>query len=83
MDSLFYRGCSRRKDWLKSTGGGRGWLKSMDLTGGWEGLAEEHWRGGWVWIGEDVHVMYSVLEPATRKLAIRLHTCNRTARNHR
>ena len=26
--------------------GGRGWLKSMDPTGGWEGLAEEHWRGG-------------------------------------
>ena len=67
--------------------GGRGWLKSMDPTRGWEGLAEEHWgvRGGgeWVWIGEDVHVMYSGLEPATRKLAIRLHTCNRTARNHR
>ena len=70
----------------------------MDPTGGWEGLAEEHWRGEglaeehwgvhvgggeWVWVGEDVHVMYSVLEPATRKLAIRLHTCNRTARNHR
>ena len=59
----------------------------MDPTGGWEGLGEEHWRGGeggeWVWIGEDVHVMYSVLEPATRKLAIRLLTCNRTARHHR
>ena len=58
----------------------------MDPTGGWEGLAEEHCGGGggeWVWIEGDVQVMYSVLEPATRKLAIRLHTCNRTARNHR
>ena len=26
--------------------GGRGWLKSMDPTGGWEGLAEEQGGGG-------------------------------------
>ena len=59
------------RGWLKSmepTGGGRGWLKSMEPTGG----------GEWEWY---VHVMYSVLEPATPKLAIRLH--NRTGRDHR
>ena len=39
MDSYFTEGVA----------GGRGWLKSIDPTGEWEGLAEEHgphWRVG-------------------------------------
>ena len=42
----FTEGAAGGRGLLKSSGGGRGWLKSMDPTGGWEGLAEEHWRGG-------------------------------------